>query len=48
MQIPYVGGRMTDWPVRSFTGSGLTKQENVLLFVRTENTESKPVKQKTG
>ena len=31
--------------VSNLTGMDLTKQENILLFVSTETTQSKPVKQ---
>ena len=41
-------GRITAQPVSRLTGMVLTKQENMLLFLCTETTESKPVKQETS
>ena len=43
-----IEGRITVWLVSSLTGLPLTKQENMLIFVGTETTESKPVKLDNG
>ena len=43
-----VGGRITVGLVSRLTGLDLIKQENMLLFVCSETTESKPVKLETS